>query len=159
MAPPFRETVHRRLAERRPRSILGVGALGETLVRDYLSAHPETRFVALAPREALAQLPRLPRFAHAFLTEAFETLSRDEAAALLAGLRDVHAEHLFLALETSSGPGGWAPAELVALGLQPVESHGDLALYEFDIARYKTTPDWLNSDHWAHPELFDKFRW
>ncbi|WP_404840873.1 DUF6231 family protein [Alkalilimnicola ehrlichii] len=27
------------------------------------------------------------------------------------------------------------------------------------MATYKTTPDWLNSRNWAHPELFDKFRW
>ncbi len=32
-------------------------------------------------------------------------------------------------------------------------------LYRFDIADYKTTPDWLNSRYWAHPELFDKHRW
>lgn len=161
MDSPYRETVRRRLAERRPASILNIGPLGETLFRDYIDAHPGTAYLSLAPREAMARLPTLPRFAQAFVAQTFEILSKPEAARLLARLRDVHAEHVLLAVGSAAGSDvRWEPNELIALGLQRVEEHrGEIALYEFDIARYKLTPDWLNSEHWAHPELFDKFRW
>lgn len=29
----------------------------------------------------------------------------------------------------------------------------------FDIRQYKNPPDWLNARHWAHPELWNKYRW
>ncbi|MGD8939893.1 MAG: DUF6231 family protein [Gammaproteobacteria bacterium] len=32
-------------------------------------------------------------------------------------------------------------------------------VYAFDIASYKTTPDWLNNKYWANPELWDKHWW
>lgn len=157
---PYRDTVRRRLAERRPASILNIGPLGETLFRDYLDAHPGTGYLSLQPREAIARLSALPRFAQAFVAQAFETLSRPDAARLLARLRDVNAEHVLLAVGPSGGDARWEANDLIALGLSRLEEHrGGVALYEFDIARYKLTPDWLNSEHWAHPELFDKFRW
>jgi hypothetical protein len=164
MGVPFRDTVRRRLAERRPASILNIGPLGDTLFRDYLQACPDTRYVSVGPDEALARLSALPRFAQAFVARALETLPRQEAMSLLARLRDVHAEHVLLAVGPVSGNDNrWEANELIALGLARVEEHdaaeGHVALYEFDISDYKLTPDWLNSEHWAHPELFDKFRW
>lgn len=160
MNPPYFETVRRRLAERRPASILNVGPRGEALFQAFRDAHPETGYRSLEPREALACLPELPRFDLAFVAGAFETLSRPQAERLIARLRDVHAAHLLLAVEAGSPDRAHELASaLMALGLQRLEEHGAVALYEFDIARYKHTPDWLNADHWAHPELFDKFRW
>ena len=32
-------------------------------------------------------------------------------------------------------------------------------LFGYDVGTYKTTPDWLNADHWANPELWNKHRW
>ena len=31
----------------------------------------------------------------------------------------------------------------------------DLRLYDYDLATYKTVPDWLNARHWAHPERWE----
>ena len=30
---------------------------------------------------------------------------------------------------------------------------------EFNIQDYKVSPDWLSARHWAHPELWDIYRW
>ncbi|BAU50223.1 hypothetical protein SVA_3687 [Sulfurifustis variabilis] len=161
MDVPYRETVLRRLAERHPASILNIGPLGEALFRGYLDARPQTGYLSLRPREAHARLSALPRFALAFVAGAFETLGPQDATRLLARLRDVQAAHLLLAVDSGSESETRREAnDLIALGLQLIEEHPEgVALYEFDIARYKLTPDWLNSEHWAHPELFDKFRW
>lgn len=35
----------------------------------------------------------------------------------------------------------------------------EIALYQFDIAKYKPTPDWLNPKNWANPQLWDRYRW
>jgi len=33
------------------------------------------------------------------------------------------------------------------------------ALFGFELFGYEDRPEWLNPRHWAHPELWDKFRW
>lgn len=30
-----------------------------------------------------------------------------------------------------------------------------LRIHDYDLATYKTVPDWLNSRHWAHPERWE----
>ncbi|MBN2872050.1 MAG: hypothetical protein JXJ30_03970 [Halothiobacillaceae bacterium] len=47
--------------------------------------------------------------------------------------------------------------QMVSLGFRRVRA--DIGVYLFDIDTYKDTPDWLNARHWAHPELWGKYRW
>lgn len=81
--------------------------------------------------------------------------SFDDAALapLIARFRDVSARALLL----------WLPAgrqlNASALGLTPLHDYGDGALYGYEIATYKTPPDWLNADYWANPQMWDKKRW
>ncbi|MEG1489725.1 DUF6231 family protein [Acinetobacter sp.] len=35
----------------------------------------------------------------------------------------------------------------------------DFALWQFNILTYKHVPDWFNSEFWANPENWNKFRW
>ena len=35
----------------------------------------------------------------------------------------------------------------------------DFALWQFNILTYKHVPDWFNSQFWANPENWNKFRW
>jgi hypothetical protein len=35
-------------------------------------------------------------------------------------------------------------------------SNDKAVIFIYDISKYKETPDWLNSDNWANPELWEK---
>ena len=49
---------------------------------------------------------------------------------------------------------------LMALGLVgKKDEQQDIWWCEFDIADYKTTPDWFGPKNWANPELWDQYRW
>lgn len=51
----------------------------------------------------------------------------------------------------------WIPT-LRGLGFNLVQQADEWAMC-YDIASYKTVPDWLNPRHWAHPERWNKTRW
>lgn len=72
---------------------------------------------------------------------------------LIARLRDVCARALLL----------WLPADRKlnarALGLTQLHDYGEGVLYGYEIATYKTPPDWLNPGYWANPQMWDKKRW
>lgn len=143
----------------RPRTVLAVGAAAEGCLRTGLGAAgppPE----CLAGARLSARLAGLGRFDLAYVAGVLEDLPRAEAARLLARLRDVHARHLVVLVADPAGE--WDEAALRAYGLRPSahQPEGDGGrLYEFDLYDYKETPDWLNARHWAHPELWDKYRW
>lgn len=96
-------------------------------------------------------------------------VGQDAASAAVAGnhtlvqpLRDLYAEQVLVALEQPSSP--WSRRDLMALGFiargKATLADGSARdLFAFNIATYKVTPDWLNAEHWAHPELFDRYRW
>ncbi len=53
----------------------------------------------------------------------------------------------------------WVP-QLARLGFLTIGMQAELRwTMVFDIAHYKTIPDWLNSRHWANPDLWGKYRW
>ena len=56
-------------------------------------------------------------------------------------------------------PSASAVAEWLTRSASVTLQSGTLALFEFNLHDYKTTPSWLNKDHWAHPDNWDKFRW
>ncbi len=144
----------------RPRSILCLGE-AETLLFDACRAHlPDCRVESRTGVPSLDELEQAEPHDLILLAGLLETLPRPEAEQLIARLRDLGAPRLILALPRD---GDWSVSDLLALGLVVL---GDmpandrlLRLYAFDIAAYKTTPDWLNSRYWAHPELWGKYWW
>lgn len=73
---------------------------------------------------------------------------------LLAALRDQWADRIVLLVPESVDA-----RQLTALGFTPSDSDDGYTQFEFDIAHYKNTPDWLNAKGWANPQNWDKFRW
>ena len=82
-------------------------------------------------------------------------------------MRDVHAERV-LHVVVNEGKQGttdfrWSLSDSLSMGFERVgELKFDcihIALYGFDIQRYKSSPDWLNARHWAHPQRWDQDRW
>lgn len=141
------------------------------------------QFVANAPGRALllmaeshplatALIERLPQCDFTFaldarsVTDAYplavvaglvETLERSGAQQLLATLRDRAAMHTVLWLDLARSP--LTENDLRALAFRVHARDGTQLLCSFDLQDYKDRPDWLNARHWAHPELWGKFRW
>ncbi len=113
------------------------------------------------PRTVLTHAPgpALPgqRYALALVAGALETLPPADARALLAALRDRVAAHVVVLVDLARSP--LREAELRELGFRPHARDGEAAVFGFDLHGYKDRPDWLGPQHWAHPELWDKFRW
>ena len=116
--------------------------------------------LALAPGDAR-------RFDLAIVCGVLETLDPETGAALLARTRDLHAGRVLVAVSTredSDPPAArWGLEQMLAHGLHSlgdaVQDGETVALYGFDIDRYKRTPDWLNPRNWANPQMWDRFRW
>jgi len=101
------------------------------------------------------------RYDLAVIVGVLECLPPGDGVRLLGSLRDLRARRLLVAVPADSER--WRLDDMLALGL---EAAGDatgadtaLALYGFDIDRYKRTPDWLNARNWANPDLWGRYRW
>lgn len=156
MSDPAIQALAHALADAKPQSVLAVGRLAEVFVARRFADGP--RSVTVAPAAAGEALNRHGRFDLAILTDALESLDRGEASGLLARLRDLYAGCVVLLVSHTDCD--WSGTDLTALGFTRLhEIPGRGTLYGFDIATYKTTPDWLNPDYWANPELWDRYRW
>ena len=146
------------LARVRPTSLLSIGMHERDFYAGYLDS-ARCEFVHLPAHDALARLAALPRFNFALVCD-LESLPKTEAGPLLARLRDLHTDR-FVVVTRHTAANHWTTEELLAYGLYRVAEYANarLALYEFDIAHYKQTPDWLSDKYWANPDLFNKYRW
>lgn len=81
---------------------------------------------------------------------------------LLACIRDQHSLPVISFINANREKTASSTTKrLSALGFQKnAELSGKACnAYQFDIDNYKNTPDWLNANQWANPELWDKHRW
>ena len=160
MNAPYAVEIERALQAVRPRSLLAVGAAAGAVLAP-LSRPTDCRYLAL-PAPDTKLLAAHTRFDLALVSTDAGAGIKAPLLHLLAALRDRYAQYLYVALETPARA-SLTHTDFLALGMRHVADYGDTAtthaLYAFNIADYKSTPDWLNSQHWAHPELFDKFRW
>ncbi len=161
--------LRRRLESHKPASVLAIGAQAGALVAAYQSAHPDCRIAhldadgTLGGEMLLKELAGHGRFDFVIVRGVLESVDADTGAHLLARLRDVHTRRFCVVLDTNDGEHPWQAQELAAMGLShwSTETTGEatLEVYGFDLGTYKSTPDWLNARHWAHPEHWGKHRW
>jgi hypothetical protein len=144
----------------RPGSLLLAGTHAVDIGTEYGRRNPDC---LIHPYEEL-DVDR--RYDLGLVAGALEPLAKQQAGILLARLRDLHCARLLVLLPasgTATDSGDWSRTELYAYGLALIgectKKPHNLLIFGFDIQDYKTTPDWLNSKYWAHPELFDKYRW
>ena len=122
-----------------------------------LAVAPDCRVIHLHDN-ILPQLQTLGHFDLGVVANILEYLDTKTAGTILARLRDLHTKR-FVAL-VPVGPGWtgrhWAEADLLGYGMNIMARYRvdgkALYLYHYAIESYKTTPDWFNSKHWAHPE-------
>ncbi len=159
------------LADSRPDSIVSIGPGAGELVADYLEQraflNQPCRLVTLEPGEALAKLPGLGRFDLGIVVDTLERMDKVQGSHLIATLRDVHTARFCVVVTIgaarSAAESQWTAAELLGLGMVLVNAYEQDSvlrhMYKYDIATYKATPEWLNPNDWANPELWDKYRW
>ncbi|MFP4131616.1 DUF6231 family protein [Thiohalospira sp.] len=139
-----------------PRSVLTISPEKHPLLAALRAAQPEAQWIHLPPGTRAEDLPER-RFDLALLLHALEPLEAGQGEQLIARVRDLLAPRLILAMAAGACPAN----SLRGLGLVHAgdSDDGAVALWTWDIATYKLTPDWLNSRFWAHPELFDVYWW
>lgn len=146
------------LEESAPKDLLCIGAEAPQLLAECGGQQPSQTLALEQAGDALSS--RAARADLALVT-MLSTIPRQAAGELLARLRDQQARRV---LVVSLAPADhWSHTDLLGYGFtrahrEPCEGQV-LALYEFSIATYKTTPDWLNPRNWANPQHWDKYRW
>lgn len=167
MPPPYLADLNTLLDKHKPGSMLAVGTPAAECLADYAARHEGTTLDQLSGSEVLPALKGRGRYAFCLVADTLEHMDKETAGQLIARLRDLHAERLYVVVPMGDAwPGHashWELSDLIGYGMMLAASYDQdgkrLQLFEFDIHTYKDTPDWLNAKYWAHPERWDKDRW
>jgi hypothetical protein len=137
----WRDHLQARLLEIQPESVCALDAAAHQLATDVL---PDT------PVHRHGNSPG-PTCALALGIDALNGLDAQQAQHLISQTRLYIAPRILLAVQHSCA---LDEATFRALGftLSATDTAENLRLYDYDLATYKTVPDWLNARYWAHPE-------
>lgn len=137
----WRDQLQARLLEIQPESVCALDAAAHRLVAEVLPGTPVHR-QKNAPGPACAL---------ALGIDALNGLDALQAQHLISQTRLYVAPRILLA---ARGSCALDEATFRALGfsLSATDPTENLRIHEYDLATYKTVPDWLNARFWAHPE-------
>lgn len=120
----------------------------------------------------LDALAKVERHDVAIALNVFEQIDKKAGFQLLSRIRDLLAHQYCIALpidtqKNSKTQNSWQLNDLFSLALERVatyeideeNNHQHIGLFKYNIEDYKKTPDWLNSNNWANPEMWEKYRW
>ena len=150
-----------------PESVVFIGPVAAAAADSYRERHADATITVFDGADPLEQIQGMPRVDLAVVAHALEMMEKRRAQNLLAALRDLYSKCLIVAVRLGSNWPGlishWQENELLGFGMQQVASYEKderpIGVYEFNIEDYKLSPDWLSARHWAHPELWDVYRW
>ena len=102
----------------------------------------------------------------AIAVNLFEHLEKAKGMQVLSRLRDVLSPQYCIALPTSKTTSNtdWHLTDLFSFALSKVTEYSqtdgtNIGLFKYNISDYKKTPDWLNADNWANPQMWGKYWW
>ena len=105
-------------------------------------------------------------FDTAIVVNLFEQLNKTKGMQVLSRLRDVLSPQYCIALPMTKNinTNEWHLTDLFSFALSKVSSysndtHSEIGLFKYNINDYKKTPDWLNADNWANPQMWGKYWW
>lgn len=106
---------------------------------------------------SLSELASRPvrRHALAIVADPLPAAMASEHDAVLARLRDVLAERVLVMAQQQAA----LTTRLTALGYRMLAHSSHTLIASFDLYDYKQRPTWLNAEHWANPQQWDRFRW
>ena len=152
-----------------PRRILLLGNVDPAFLDDYcqqkalLNQACEVTHISVADIDQIWQLQE--RFDVGLVLNLFEHINTNLGNRVLARLRDVLTSQYCVALPLShqQTDSKWQLTDLFSFALSKVASYDadqpKLTLFKYNIEDYKKTPDWLNADNWANPQLWGKYWW
>jgi hypothetical protein len=163
MPPEYAEQLLSYLTALGPRSVLAIGTEAQIVLDQYCKAHPRSACTQVGADADCGPA----RYDLCVISTTVENLDKPNARALIARMRDQHSRRLLviapIGVHRKNQASVWSRDDFLALGMRLIGRHSradkPLHVYEFAIDDYKPTPEWLNSRHWAHPELFDKYWW
>ncbi len=152
-----------------PESILLIGNIDPAFLDDYcqqkalIGQSCEVTHIALPQLDQLWQLNQ--RFDVGLVLNLFEHIEPRIGDQVLSRLRDVLTPQYCVAMPLAhqSESSTWQLNNLFSFALSRVASYDNsepkLTLFKYNIDDYKKTPDWLNADNWANPQLWGKYWW
>lgn len=152
-----------------PRRILLLGDVEPVFLHDYcaqkalLNQHCEVKHLYVEQLEDIWQLKG--RYDVGIVVNLLEHVEQSTANQVLSRLRDVLTPQYCVALPLSyqDTRSTWRLTDLFSFALSKVASYDNveprLTLFKYNIEDYKKTPDWLNANNWANPQLWGKYRW
>lgn len=154
------------VATAQPRSILVIGAELDSVLNDYLSQMQVLQqTVRIATLDSISELEDIVSndvYDLGLCINQLDQANKQEGMRILARLRDTYCKQFCvnLVLDADSD---WQFTDLLSLGLTRVNqyrsSEAASSLFKYSIDSYKRTPDWLNADNWANPEMWGKYWW
>lgn len=153
------------LSVAQPSSVTLVGRFPTQFLQDYLAQRSllgsPCTIQQLSTQDVHAELAAAARADLAIVAGCIEHMDKSTATQLIGRIRDVASGQFCLCISLTDSD--WTRNELFALGLKQVATYTMneqlFALYKYNLADYKKTPDWLNSDNWANPEMWGKYWW
>jgi len=152
-----------------PRRILVVGNVDAAFLNDYLEQKAllnQECHVSTIHVDDLSELWSLnERFDVGLVLNLFEHIEPALGNQVLSRLRDVLTSQYCIALPLSHQHqnSSWQLTDLFSFALSKVNAYDAseprLTLFKYNISDYKKTPDWLNADNWANPQLWGKYWW
>jgi len=150
-----------------PLSVLVIGTEIPAAITAYRADHPECRLCHVTPPDLPQGLDTPGHSDFGIIINTLEHMDKAHAGRLIARLRDLQTSRFYTVIpmgdQWREQKTVWEPSDLIAYGMGLAGQYTDdgkpVHVYKFDINDYKATPDWLNPDHWANPELWDKYRW
>ena len=149
------------LDQYQPERLLCISSDPIPAVTAYIKAHPECKLIETAQVPLPDDLAN-QRYDLAIVADQLERLDKRQGIELLAGLRNLSVSRMAVLVELAEAA-EWESNDFYGLAMQRdarFEKDGRcLTLFSYDLAEYKTVPDWLNSKYWANPENFDRYWW
>jgi len=172
MISAIKTILNRILTDHPPKSLLCVGQDIRNAMSEFLVQHPDCHLIEkdiinTNAQQAIQSLDTKGSFEFGIVSNTIEHLDKATAEHVLARLRDIHTKKLLIVVPIGklwkNHVSYWEETDLLALGFilkaNMTIDKKPVHVYAFDIATYKTTPDWLNNKYWANPQLWDKHWW
>ena len=158
-----------------PTSILLIGNQKSDFLDSYLEQkkllNQECKITKISTNE-ITLLENTERHDVGIVIDLFEHIDKQTGIQILSKLRDLlcHQYCICLAISTQNDIADstkWQLSDMFGFALERVAIYADsmpdqklqTGLFKYNINDYKKTPDWLNSDNWANPEMWDKYWW
>lgn len=152
-----------------PESILLIGDASFSFLDRYIEQKSllnqgcVLRHIPCSEIESALQLEQ--RFDVVIAIDLFEHLTKQQGSQILARMRDILSPQYCICLPINFGSPDeqWQLTELFGFALSRVADYQlddiEYGLFKYNISDYKKTPDWLNSNNWANPQMWGKYWW